>query len=138
MKRRAAVFVGLTTALLLLHCMESAEVTVDETEVRARNRLLNVRLPDGSTVDSVHIHGLQVGDLRFELVRAGATTGSHVTDRYGEIGVTVDSLELVAWRCLGDTCGWAYGRTGPGGPYYTAISRYDTNLVTVDTNLVPF
>jgi hypothetical protein len=136
MKRTIVTVLLLASALPLLRCMESDEVTVDETEVAVSNQLLGIPLSDGNTVDSVHVYGLRVGDHNFGLVRAGVTSSYYVTDSYGNVTVTADSLALYVELCAG-LCATARYVIDAGGPYYVTMTQHDQNLIEIDTNLIP-
>lgn len=66
-----------------------------QTEIRVDNRMSNIVLSGGGTVDSVHAYGVRVGSVALGTVRAGALSAYAATVQSGAVNLSVDSLVVV-------------------------------------------
>lgn len=135
MKKLVASVVCFACAVLMLHCQQTTEVKVDDTEVRVTNDLSGITLADGFEVDSVVVHGLEIGDVTFSRVSAGQTTDYVVTEEYGSaVEMTADSLTVYPRK---DGLRLMPVVVRDVGTYQVTITRYGENTITLDETVIP-
>lgn len=120
-------------------CAPPVDVEVDETEVAIHNGLTGIPLSNGLTVDSVHVYGLVVGDLHFDLLRANETTAMEITEEYGvAVPLTADSLAVFSRICNNmNICVTGRFVVADLDTYRVSIERYEENTLLLDTTVLP-
>jgi hypothetical protein len=146
MVQRILVTAACTVAALALSCGQTTPIEDPDTEVAARNLLVDVSIPSGDTTlnaDSVHIYGLNIGGVRMaNTLKAGASTGYSVTDEYGSsVELTCDSIAIYLTWCVtigsGIDCQARRYVVNDVGTYFVEVNRYNQNLIEIDTNVIP-
>jgi hypothetical protein len=106
---------------------------VGQTQVRVSNQYVDFTVQGtlGSIqVDSVHAHGLQVGNVTFGTVKAGDVTTYQTTTQSGSVQLTASSLVIYAATCQGSCV------TGSVGPVSVTINDLQSNTILIDNSVI--
>jgi hypothetical protein len=102
-----------------------------ETKVQVENSLTNLSIDVNgttTTVDAIDLQGVYVGDVYFDYVQGGHTSGAKVTTSSGNVTITIDSA-YVWTKVLGVPIKVGFKTTASMS---TTITKETTNTVMMD------